>query len=393
MVQADGRTLNIAFPYINRDAWRGGYNYLLNLFSALDSLDNKEIKPILFVGEDADLTALTPFNQIDCAQVVQHKLFNGGWKNRLLLKSLVWGKHHKFDELFRNHDIDLIFENACFFGRYCTASSVAWIPDFQHKKLPGMFGIWARLKREFGFRCQIAAGRNVLLSSNDSRRDFELYYPRSKIAVFVIPFAVELSLDILEISPLDVRNKYNLPSNFYYLPNQFWPHKNHTLVLEALKILKTRGKSLVIVASGNNNVQPDEFVDMLKLKIKEYRLDQNFILLGSIPYKDVIGLMRAAKGVVNPSLFEGWSTTVEEAKALGVHMILSNLAVHKEQASESAVFFKRNSPESLVNALTYDSQPSFTIAEKEAIALKQAIQRRKIFANEFSEMVQKCVLP
>ena len=48
-----------------------------------------------------------------------------------------------------------------------------------------------------------------------------------------------------------------------------------------------------------------------------------FLFLGLIPRDDVQGLMEISVAVVNPSLFEGWSTTVEEAKALGVPLVLS----------------------------------------------------------------------
>jgi glycosyltransferase involved in cell wall biosynthesis len=46
--------------------------------------------------------------------------------------------------------------------------------------------------------------------------------------------------------------------------------------------------------------------------------------------------MRASTALINPSLFEGWSTTVEEAKSTGTPMILSDLGVHREQAEGMA---------------------------------------------------------
>jgi hypothetical protein len=49
--------------------------------------------------------------------------------------------------------------------------------------------------------------------------------------------------------------------------------------------------------------------------------------------------MHHAIAVLNPSLFEGWSTTVEEAKAQGKQMILSSLPVHMEQAQEHRARF------------------------------------------------------
>lgn len=42
-------------------------------------------------------------------------------------------------------------------------------------------------------------------------------------------------------------------------------------------------------------------------------------------------LMKHAIAIINPSLFEGGSTTVEEAKSLLKVIILSGIPVHREQ--------------------------------------------------------------
>jgi hypothetical protein len=49
--------------------------------------------------------------------------------------------------------------------------------------------------------------------------------------------------------------------------------------------------------------------------------------------------MRTGSASLNPSRFEGWSTVVEEIKALGVPMILSDLRMHRERAGETARYF------------------------------------------------------
>ena len=61
-------------------------------------------------------------------------------------------------------------------------------------------------------------------------------------------------------------------------------------------------------------------------------------------------MIKFSKAVINPSLFEGWSSTVEECKSVEKNMILSDLDVHKEQYP-NATFFERNSVESLKNIL------------------------------------------
>lgn len=50
--------------------------------------------------------------------------------------------------------------------------------------------------------------------------------------------------------------------------------------------------------------------------------------------KEQLALMKQAKAIIQPSLFEGWSTVVEDAKAMGQKIILSQLEVHLEQTEE-----------------------------------------------------------
>jgi len=49
--------------------------------------------------------------------------------------------------------------------------------------------------------------------------------------------------------------------------------------------------------------------------------------------------MKGATALLQPSLYEGWSTLVEEAKALNKFIILSDLPVHKEQIAGNVAFF------------------------------------------------------
>jgi glycosyltransferase involved in cell wall biosynthesis len=55
--------------------------------------------------------------------------------------------------------------------------------------------------------------------------------------------------------------------------------------------------------------------------------------------------------LINPSLFEGWSSTVEEAKSLGKMILLSDIPVHREQNPQRSLFFGCNDPRELADAL------------------------------------------
>jgi glycosyltransferase involved in cell wall biosynthesis len=55
--------------------------------------------------------------------------------------------------------------------------------------------------------------------------------------------------------------------------------------------------------------------------------------------------------LINPSHFEGWSTSVEEAKSMGKQIVLSDIPVHREQAPERGLFFPSDDQHALANMM------------------------------------------
>lgn len=124
------------------------------------------------------------------------------------------------------------------------------------------------------------------------------------------------------------------------------------MVAKALIEIKKRNKKIYIVSSGKNYDyrNPNHFKEFY-IFLRENQLLDQYRILGNIPHEDVLSLNKASIAIINPSLFEGWSTTVEEAKFFKTSMILSDIAVHREQADNIADFFPLNSHEKLANIL------------------------------------------
>jgi glycosyltransferase involved in cell wall biosynthesis len=80
-------------------------------------------------------------------------------------------------------------------------------------------------------------------------------------------------------------------------------------------------------------------------------LTGQIIILGMVPFSDLINLMRSAAVIIQPSRFEGWSTIVQDAKAIGRPLLCSDIAVHQEQAPESLGFFSCDEPDQLAELL------------------------------------------
>ena len=380
--------IRVAFTLVGGKNWTGGYNYLLNLVRALSEHASGRMQAVLFFGTDIDENDASPFEQIAGAVVIRHAAFNEKNKARRLRQALFAGRDQAAASAFAEQDINVVFEAAQFYGWRFPVPAVAWIPDFQHRYLQHLFDFKAYWKREIGFRAQILSGRRVMLSSDDARQDCERFYPSTRGRTHVVRFAVPAANDIDAAAARSVVDGYGLPETFFFLPNQFWIHKNHECVIQALKILKERGREVVVAATGKqaDPRNPKHFPRLQQL-IKSNGLEQNFRLLGLIPHAHIYALMHSCAALINPSTFEGWSTTVEEAKAMGTSMILSSLRVHREQR-EDALFFDADSPEQLSRILDGFLPAGYLEREtKSSFAAQQALIKMEKFAREFAALM------
>ena len=387
--------IRVAFTLISGANWlgTGGYNYLVNLAQVLSAHALDRVQMVLFVGNDTAAANLEPFAAIPGVEVVRVSAFNDARRSQRLRQALWIGCDRAAAQAFREHRIDVLFECAQFYGWRFPFPCVAWITDFQHRRLPELFSFGAYWKRDLGFRAQMLSRRQVMLSSEDSRSDCESFFPQSVGRTSVVRSAMLTP----ELSDLDgnraIALSYQLPQEFFYLPNQFWKHKNHRTVIEALRILRQKGHNTVVAASGRaeDYRHPEHFAGLQTL-VSAYGLTHNFRFLGILPRPHVFALMRACTALINPSLSEGWSTTVEEGKSLGVPMLLSDLRVHREQAGNCACYFDAEAAGQLASLLARHEDfpaPSRCDREKEAIAASQ--HRVKQFAVDFSVTVERAM--
>lgn len=384
--------MRVAFTLIGGKDWTGGYNYLLNLLHVLGQHQMDRLTPVLFVGKACTEGDIASFAAIPGVELVRTPLLNASRRTVSLIQAMLLGQDASVRRLFQAHQVDVVFESAQFFGWRLGIPAIAWIPDFQHKVLPHLFSRSAWWKREIGFRAQVLGGRTIMLSSEDARRACEQHYPLTRGRTRTVHFAVPPGPRIPYSEARGIADSYGLPEYFFFMPNQFWRHKNHGLVLEALTILRQRGRQVVVAASGKQaDPRAPDYFPAFQERLEQAGMQDMFRQLGMIPYPHLASLIRACTALLNPSLFEGWSTTVEEARSMGTPMLLSDLDVHREQMGEDARYFDRHSALSLADALDGFVPLSVTQREQrvdEARAV--ALQRVEQFSLDFVELAGYC---
>jgi glycosyltransferase involved in cell wall biosynthesis len=376
--------IRVAFSPLSNSNWMGGVNYYKNLFYALKKHAQNEIEIVIFLPKASDLSVVNNYLELvdECHYVnfVCRKKLAGFFSK---VESHILGSSYLLETLIKPFGIDIISHTG--FASSKNLKTIGWIPDFQHLHLPEMFSSKEIARRNKNYINLIQKTDTVFLSSFDALQDFKNFSHNNIHKAKVLQFVSQPDERYFLLNDQDkivLVNKYNLPEIFFYLPNQFWKHKNHMLAFEAVKLLKEQGEKICLVCTGNlKDYRSPDYIKEIQSFISLNKLEENIRLLGIVPYNEVFALIKYSQAVINPSLFEGWSSTVEESKSVGKSLVISDICVHKEQAP-NAIFFDKYSHESLAKVLA-----CFT---EQRVATKSDLeQRTKDFALTYISVVKR----
>jgi glycosyltransferase involved in cell wall biosynthesis len=234
-----------------------------------------------------------------------------------------------------------------------------WIPDLQDKDLPLMFPRSEVKSRDRSRRIAILKKASFYFSSRTMERRFIEIYPKA-VSVGIVRFAFKNLTPSGSISKLNLE----LDNGFFYAPNQFWKHKNHLTLLEAFRRYRESGGTQDLVLSGStlDPRWPNHSNDILRIASETEGVHS----LGFIPRSYQMNLYSTSSAVIQPSLYEGWSSSVEEALSFGLRVISADIPVLREQNQdiEGVRFFHPLDSDSL-SQLMHETPPPTSIRTRE----------------------------
>jgi glycosyltransferase involved in cell wall biosynthesis len=379
-------TTRVGFILSSGD-WLGGRNYLRNTIAAIRTLPGNPIIPVIFTGKIQDNVS-SDFPGIEIIQTSILDRKSPAWFVRKVVAKAS-ARDLVLQGLLRRHDVSVL-SHSFHLGRQTAIKTLGWIPDFQHVHLPEFFTLKERIHRDREFRKLCVYCDKIIVSSECAREDLRAFSPeyahKAELLRFVaspVPLAEAASLS-------DLQRLYNFNGPYFLLPNQFWAHKNHRVVLRALQILKRRDEPFLVLATGSSvDYRNPSFFPSLMDYAAECEVLDYFRVLGQIPFDHLAGLMRHATAFINPSRFEGWSTSVEEAKSLGKQIVLSDIPVHREQAPPRGFFFPAEDPDSLAAAMiaAYNEYDKSNDAAMQGAASARFPERQREFAKTYRRIV------
>jgi len=390
------RPLRLAFGNLCDRNWIAGCHYLKNLFVALRTLEQPPEIVLIYWTPPADETyqILAPYvdEQLTFTSVSRPLPIRAASylarrfdiPTKIDVPMAAFLRQNRVDALLMMNDM----------GTGFNFPLMVWVADFQHVHLPEMFTPQEIQLRNANLLTVAERATRIILSSQSAKRDFEQFVPQFLDKARVLSFVSQPPEKVYEGDSAWVCEQYHLPERFFYLPNQFWKHKNHKVVIEALAHLRRRLPQITVVCTGNTHDYrtPGYFPELLTT-ISKAGVRENFVILGMVPHEHIFPLMRQSLAILQPSFFEGWSTTVEETKSIGKRMILSDIDVHREQNPPNALYFDPNDSQSLAEKLIQvyeEAQPGPDLL-MEAAARADLPRRTRDFGQTFVDIVRDLV--
>jgi glycosyltransferase involved in cell wall biosynthesis len=219
--------------------------------------------------------------------------------------------------------------------------------DLAHRRYPyfpeiSLAGEWEA--REWFFRTRLQRAAYVITPNECGKREIVDWYqlPEERVRLLHHPtpsFALRAGQTAGEPRSLA---HLGINREFLLYPAQFWPHKNHVVLLHALKLLRDRfsyAPQLVLTGSDKPlfNYAAKGNQAYVRTLSSELALQDQVVFAGFVARQDLIALYQQAVALVYPTFFGPENLPPLEAFALGCPVIASRIPGSAEQFGDSAL--------------------------------------------------------
>ncbi len=272
--------------------------------------------------------------------------------------------------LLERHGADLVF-TASGVEAAVDLPQACWIPDFQHWDHPEFFPPEERARRDTVYAEVVERAARTVVSNERGRLQLLERYPEAADRVVPLPFTMSLGEDWRAGDPAAALRRHGLPEKFLLFPGQFWKHKNHAVLFEAIRAARAAGlDDVVLVCTGYPHDPRDpDHAPSLHAFVEQHGLRSVIRILGLLPREEQVQIMRAAAAIVQPSLYEGWSALLEDCRSLGKTVLVSDIPMHRDHRFAGMHPFDPHAPEALaalIRSLWPDLRPGPDLAREPA---------------------------
>lgn len=233
-------------------------------------------------------------------------------------------------------DLCIFPSQETFWGYTTKVPSLVAIHDLMHRyenKFKEVSGCWKyyHKERHFSNVCKYSSG--ILVDSELGKRHVNESYGYPLNNIHVLPYIPQF--DIKHGNDINNNYKYNLPSRYILYPAQFWEHKNHIRLINAIGLLKKELLDLNLVLIG---FKKKEYNNVAKI-VSKLKLDDSVVFMDHVPEGDIYEFYQRATAMVMPTFFGPTNIPPLEAFAAGCPVAVSNVYGMPEMVGDAGLLF------------------------------------------------------
>jgi len=288
-------------------------------------------------------------------------LFNPTLAERIeaLAKRMLWLRAKKYRKIIiglfekklleRGADVAYFLTQSVTPGALQQLNYITTVFDLCHRdspEFPEVRGFEEFHSRELHFNNNLAPALLVITESENLSKKVSQRYGIDHERCLAMPMSPSPYLQSeFNVDKRSVLEIYDLEEGYFFYPAQFWAHKNHVRILEALVLLRAEGIKLRLVLTGGDKGNRAHVENLTA----HYSLDEQVSFLGFAPAEHMRGLYEGCMAVVMPTYFGPTNLPPLEAWILGKPLVYSSHL--KEHAGNAAVYANPDSATALAEAM------------------------------------------
>ena len=252
--------------------------------------------------------------------------------------------------------------------------------DIGHRILPAFPDttkpIYRWNMREEQYSRLLGKASYVLTGNETGKKEILANYNVWPDKIRIVPFPVTFFCYGEEAKP-----SFELPEKYFFYPAQFWPHKNHICIIEALEHLrKSEGLDAHVLFTGSDKGNKEYVARMAR----EHGVEDLVHFGGFVTYEEMKYIYTHALGMIFASVSGPNNIPPIEAVYLKCPLIISDIPGHKEQMGDGIMYFNGYKPEELATWIRkLMTEPS---ARDEALRNQEHI-REEIISYSYGDRI------
>ena len=328
----------------------GGYQQQLAILEELRTLSNCKISVIVFSQEMAAKLAESGFEIVPVFENFLDKLIRSFLIYFPGKPAILSRLKTTFEKRLAKLNIDLVYfmQPTLRALELCDLNFIFTVWDLCHRDHPEFPEIRKNQDfetREFLYNSALKKATAILVDSDSGKANLMKRYSVDSERVFSVSFLP--SLNIRKSRDVDIKSHYNIAGEYIFYPAQFWAHKNHTYILDALAILKKSGLKISAIFCGSDKGNLDYVLDYAHKKA----VGELVKYIGYAPDEEIFSLYSQSLALVMPTYFGPTNMPPLEAFLAGTPVLYSDLDCFREQTADAALYFDLAKPESLAEIL------------------------------------------